>query len=102
MKESGGIYEGTAALKHLYFLLCNSRKSTFPSVYMNSIRGGGGGIYRAGVEALNNDGDKRTISAFNFSASLLWAPLLRGGPRGIRLMQKSIPHWGGHWSYKCA
>lgn len=60
-----------------------------------------GGFYWAGVEAFDGKHAERTILAFNLSESLVSTPLFQEA-RGISLMKKFIPHWGGHWSYMCA
>lgn len=98
MKESGGICEGIldCSFKNNFFFYTVpfSRRNYLSQVCMNSIQGG---FYWAGVEVLDGERDKRTILAFNLSESLLWTPLYQE-TRGISLMKKSIPRWGGHWS----
>lgn len=101
-KESGGICEGIldCSFKITFsFLRFHSAEETkLSQVCMNSIRGR---FYWAREEALDGEHDKRTILAFNLSERLVSTPLFQEA-RGISLMQKSIPHWGGHWSCMCA
>lgn len=66
----------------------------FLSVHEQHRGGGFTGVRRKHSMADTTQGQ---FWLFNLSESLVWTPLSQEA-RGISLMKKSIPLWGGHWS----